>query len=56
MVAVLFNVGDQLPVTELLDVVGKADSVAPEQIGFTGVKVGITFTLTVIVRVVMVAH
>ena len=43
VVCVLFSDGDQLPVTALLDVVGKADSVAPEQIGLTGVKVGVTF-------------
>ena len=40
----------------LLDVVGNADKVAPEQIGVTGVKVGVTLGLTVIVRVVVVAH
>ena len=40
----------------LLDVVGKVASVAPEQIGATAVKVGVTFGLTVIVKVVVVAH
>ena len=40
----------------LLDVVGKAESVAPEQIGPTAVNVGVTFGLTVIVNVVVVAH
>ena len=40
----------------LLDVVGSADKVAPEQIGPTAVNVGVTFGLTVIVKVVVVAH
>jgi hypothetical protein len=35
VVAVLFNAGDQLPVIPLLDVVGKVDNVAPEQIAPT---------------------
>ena len=53
---VLSRAGDQVPVIPLLDVVGNADKVAPEQIGVTGVKVGVTLGLTVIVRVVVVAH
>jgi hypothetical protein len=40
----------------LLDIVGSGDSVAPEQIGATAVNVGVTFGLTVIVKVVVVAH
>ena len=40
----------------LLEVVGKADKVAPEQIGVTAVNVGVMFGLTVIVNVVVVAH
>ena len=40
----------------LLDVIGNAASTAPEQIADTGVKVGVTFALTVIVNVVVVAH
>jgi hypothetical protein len=40
----------------LLEVVGNGDSVAPEQIGATAVNVGVTFGLTVIVSVVVVAH
>ena len=50
------SAGDQLPVIPLLDVVGSADNVAPEQIGATALKVGVTFGLTVIVSVVVVAH
>ncbi len=56
MVAVLFNAGDHVPVMPFSDVVGRADSVAPEQIGVTGLKVGVMFGLTVIVRVVVVAQ
>jgi hypothetical protein len=53
---VLFKAGDQAPVIPLLEVVGNADSVAPEQIGTTAVNVGVTFGLTIIVKVVVVAH
>ena len=56
MVAVLFNAGDHVPEIPLVEVVGKADNVAPEQIGATAVKVGVTFGVTVIVNVVVVAH
>jgi len=56
VVAVLSNAGAQVPVMPLLDVVGNAVSVAPEQIGATAVKVGVIFGLTVIVKVVVVAH
>ena len=40
----------------LLEVVGNAASVAPEQIGAIGVKVGVTLVLTLIVSVTVVAH
>ena len=40
----------------LLEVVGKAVRVAPEHIGATAVNVGVTLGLTVIVKVVVVAH
>jgi hypothetical protein len=40
----------------LSEVVGNAASAAPEQIAATGVNVGVTFGLTVIVNVVVVAH
>ena len=56
VVAVLFNAGAQVPVMPLFDVVGNAASAAPEQIAATGVKVGVMFGLTVIVKVVVVAH
>ena len=56
MVAVLFRAGDQVPVIPLVEVVGKADNTAPEQIAATWVKVGVTFGVTVIVKVAVVAH
>ena len=56
VVAVLFNAGVQVPLMPFVDVVGKAASAAPEQIAATGAKVGRTFRLTVIVKVVVVAH
>ena len=40
----------------LVDVVGSGESVAPEQIAATAVNVGVTFGLTVIVNVAVVAH
>ena len=56
MVVVLSNAGDQVPVIPLFDVVGNADNAAPLQIGVTAVKVGVTFGVTVISSVVVVAH
>ena len=52
----LFNAGDHVPETELLEVVGKADKVAPEQIGVIAVNVGVIFGLTTIVNGVALAH
>jgi hypothetical protein len=40
----------------LFEVVGNGASVAPEHIGATAVNVGVTFGLTVMVKVVVVAH
>ena len=56
VVVVLFSTGDQVPVIPLVDVVGKAANAVPEQIGATAVKVGVTFGVTVIDNVVVVAH
>ena len=56
VVVVLFSAGDQIPVMPLNDVVGNGASVPPEQIAVTGLNVGVTFGLTVIVKVVVVAH
>ena len=55
VVAVLFNAGDQVPVMPLVEVVGNADKLAPEQIGATGLNVGV-LGFTVIVNVAVVAH
>jgi hypothetical protein len=52
----LFSAGAQVPVIPLLDVVGNAASVAPEQIGATALNVGVVFGLTTIVSVAVVAH
>ena len=52
----MFKAGDQVPVMPLLDVVGRAVNVAPEQMGATAVNVGVILGLTVIVKVVVVAH
>ena len=51
-----FKAGAHDPVIPLLEVVGNGVSVAPEHIGATAVKVGITLVLTVMVNVVVVAH
>jgi hypothetical protein len=53
---VLSKAGAQLPVKPLVEVVGSGDKVAPEHIGATAVNVGVTFGLTVIVIVAVVAH
>jgi hypothetical protein len=53
VVAVLFNAGDQVPVIPVVfvEVVGKADKLAPEQMSATCAKVGVTFEFTVMVIV-----
>jgi hypothetical protein len=56
VVAVLSSTGDQEPLIPLLEVVGKADKAAPEQIGATALKLGVTAVFTVIVKVEVVAH
>ena len=52
----MFKAGAHVPVMPLLEVVGRAVSVAPEHIGATAVNVGVMFGLTVIIRVAVVAH
>ena len=52
----MFSAGAHVPVIPLFEVVGRAESVAPEQMAATGVKVGVTIGLTVMVNVVVVAH
>ena len=51
VVAVLFNAGDHVPLTELFDVNGKADKVPPEHIAATWVNVGVMGLVTFIVSV-----
>ena len=48
--------GDQVPVIPFVEVVGSVGAAAPEQIGATAAKVGVTLALTVTVSVVFVAH
>jgi hypothetical protein len=50
VVAKLFGAGDQVPIIELVEVVGKAANVVPEQIGATAVNEGIAIGFTVIVK------
>ena len=52
----LFNAGDHVPVIPFNDVVGNAVNVPPEQIGATGLNVGVTLLLTVTVNDAVVAH
>ena len=52
----MFNAGAHVPVIPLFDVVGNAASVAPAQIGATGVNVGAILSLTMISSVAVVAH
>ena len=56
--AVLFNAGDQVPVigVAFVEDVGSGNKVAPEHIGATAFNVGVTFGLTVMVKVAVVAH
>jgi hypothetical protein len=56
VVVVLFNAGDHVPAILLVDVVGNALNVAPEQIAATCVNVGVVKGLTIIAIVVVVAH
>jgi len=56
VVVVLSSTGAHVPVIPLLEVVGNGANTAPEQIAATGVNVGVMFGLTVIVKVVVVAH
>ena len=56
VVAVLSKTGDQVPVMPLVEVVGNGDNVAPEHIAATAANVGVTFGVTVMVSVVVIAH
>ena len=50
--------GDHVPVigVALVDDVGSGDKVPPEQMGATALNVGVIFGLTVIVKMLVVAH
>jgi hypothetical protein len=52
----LFIGGDHVPVTALVDAVGKSAKVAPEQIGATCENAGVTFGLTIMFMVTVFAH
>jgi hypothetical protein len=52
----LFSAGTQVPVYPLLEVVGNAVKLLPEQIGATAAKVGAIVGLTVMVKVGCVAQ
>ena len=56
VVAVLFNAGDHVPVIPFSDVVDNGANTVPEHIAATGVKIGITLLVTVMVTLVSVAH
>ena len=56
VVAVLSIAGDQVPVIPLVELVGNADKLAPEQIELTCVNVGVVDEPTEIVIFAIVAH
>ena len=56
VVAVLFNAGAHVPVIPFNDVVGNGSNIPPEQIGATGLNVGIVVVpiiVTVIIDVLL---
>ena len=56
VVVVLSNAGDHVPVTPLVDVVGRAARASPLHIADTAANVGKVAGFTVIINVVVVAH
>ncbi|MNS36857.1 hypothetical protein D3C72_690570 [compost metagenome] len=52
----MFSAGAHVPLTPLVDVVGKGLRLAPAQIEFTWVKAGVTTGFTVMVMVAVFAH
>jgi hypothetical protein len=56
VVVLLSKAGDQVPLYPLVDVVGNGLKLLPLQIGATGLKVITALGLTVMVKVVGVAH
>ena len=53
---VLIAAGVQVPVMPFVDVNGSTGATAPEQIGATAAKVGVTLGVIVTVNVAVVAH
>jgi len=56
LVMVLLKAGDQVPVIPFKEVVGQGVKVPPAQIGPLGVKVGMTFGVTLTVTVSVEVH
>ena len=56
VVAVLFSAGDHVPVTPLVEVVGKGTFTDPTHIGFLDTNTGIVLGVTVMVIVAVFAH
>ena len=56
VVTVLFSAGVHTPLIPFVEVVGNGDNTTPEQIAATGLNIGVTVGLTVIVNVVVIAH
>lgn len=57
VVVVLLKAGVQVPVIPLVEVVGSGARFSPEQIGFTGSKIGFTIPFpTLTFKVYEVAH
>ena len=56
VVFVLSKAGDHVPVIPFVEVVGKALSAPPEQMGATAAKVGVIIGLTVTVKGAVTAH
>lgn len=56
VVFMLSSAGDHIPVMPFVDVVGSALTASPAQMDPTGVNAGVTFELTVMVIVAVVAH
>ena len=54
--AFVLRAGDQLPITLLSDVEGRAGITTPVHTGPTAAKVGVTLGVIVIVRTAVVAH
>ncbi len=50
------SAGLHVPVMPFVEVSGRAAKLAPEQMAATGVNVGVTGALTVMVRLAVVAH